>query len=71
MKKGDSPIMIVYPPDDLCDESIHAMSEFLHELCRAFEQHYHRQIARHLNALEHDVLDRVFTGQHDETPVSE
>jgi hypothetical protein len=62
MKKGDSPVMIVYPPDDLSDESIYAMSEFLHEICRAFEQHYHRRIIRHINVLERDARDRVYTG---------
>jgi hypothetical protein len=63
MKKGDSPVMIVYPPDDLSDESIYAMSEFLHEICRAFEQHYYRRITRHINELERDARDRVYTGQ--------
>lgn len=67
MKKGDSPAMIVYPPDDLSDEAIYAMSEFLHEMCRAFEQHYHRRITRHINELERDALDRVYTGQPNET----
>lgn len=67
MKKGDSPVMIVYPPDDLSDESIHAMSEFLHEICRAFEQHYHRRITRHINVLEHNARDQVDTGHPGET----
>jgi hypothetical protein len=62
MKKGDSPVMIVYPPDDISDESVYAISEFLHEICRAFEQHYHRRITRHMNALERDARDRAYTG---------
>jgi hypothetical protein len=62
MKKGDSPVMILYPPDDLSDEAIYAMSEFLHEMCRAFEQHYHKRITRHINVLESDARDRVYTG---------
>lgn len=67
MKKGDSPVMIVYPPDDLSDEAIYAMSEFLHEICRAFEQHYHRRITRHVNVLERDARERVYTGHPNET----
>jgi hypothetical protein len=67
MKKGDSPVMIVYPPDELSDESIYAMSEFLHEICRAFEQHYYRRITQHINMLERDARDRVYTGHLGET----
>ena len=67
MKKGDSPVIIVYPPDDLTDESIYAMSEFLHEICRAYEQHYHRRITRHINVLENNARDRVYTGHTNET----
>lgn len=66
MNKGDSPVMIVYPPDDLSDESIYAISEFLHEFCRAFEQQYHRRITRHINVLERDARDRVYTGNPSE-----
>jgi hypothetical protein len=67
MKKGDSPILIVYPPDDLSDESIYAISEFLNEISRAFEQHYYRRITRHINELERDARDRVYTGRPVET----
>ena len=67
MKKGDSPVMIVYPPDALSDESIYAMSEFLHEICRAFEQHYYRRITRQINILEQGERDRVYTGHPAET----
>jgi hypothetical protein len=63
MKKGDSPVMIVYPPDELSDEAVYAMSEFLHEICRAFEQHYYRRITRHINVLEQGARDRVYTGK--------
>ena len=59
--------MIVYPPDDLSDEAIYAMSEFLYEMCRAFEQHYHRRITGHINELEREALDRVYTGKPNET----
>lgn len=67
MNKGDSTVMIVYPPEDLSDESIYAISEFLHEFCRAFEQQYHRRISRHINVLECDARDRVYTGHPKET----
>ena len=67
MKKGDSPVMILYPPDDLSDEAIYVVSEFLHEICRAFEQHYHRRITRHTNVLERDARDRVNIGHPNET----
>ena len=62
MKKGDAPVIFVYPPDELSDEGVYAISEFLHEMCRAFEQHYHRRIIRHINVLERDALERVYTG---------
>lgn len=67
MKKGDSPVMIVYPPDDLSDESIYALSEFLQEICRAFERHYYRRITRHINILEQGERDRGYTGHPLET----
>lgn len=67
MKKGDSPVMILYPPDDLSDDASYAMSEFLHEICRAFEQHYYRRITRHINVLERGAQDRVYTGHPKET----
>lgn len=67
MNKGDSPVMIVYPPDDLSDESVYAMSEFLQEICRAFEQHYQRRITRQVKVRERDVQDRVYTGRPTET----
>lgn len=67
MKKCDSPVMILYPPDDLSDEGIYAVSEFLYEICRAFEQHYCRQITRHINVLEQDAQDRAYTGHRKET----
>lgn len=67
MKKGDSPVMIVYPSDDLSDESIYAISEFLHEFCWAFQQQYHRLISRHINVLECDARDRMYTGKPSET----
>ena len=67
MKKGDSPIMFLYPPDDLSDESVYAMSEFLQEICRAFEQHYQRRITGHAKVREREVQDCVYTGHPNET----
>jgi len=62
MNKGDAPAMILYPPDELSDEAVWAMSEFLHEMCRAFEHNYNTRINRHINVLERDAKDRVYTG---------
>lgn len=67
MKKGDSQVLILYPPDDISDESVYAISEFLHEICRAFEHHYHRRITRHINVLERNARRRVYTGHPGET----
>ena len=62
MKSGDSPVLIVYPPDELSDESIHAISEYLHEICRSFEQHYHGRINRFADAQERGARERIYTG---------
>lgn len=43
------------------------MSEFLHEVGRAFEQHYHRRITQHAEVLERDARDRIHTGTLTET----
>jgi hypothetical protein len=62
MKSGDSPVLFVYPPDELSDESVHAISEFLHEICRSFEQHYHRRINRYADTQEREARERIYTG---------
>ena len=67
MKSGDSPVLFVYPPDELSDESVHAISEFLHEICRSFEQHYHRRINRFADAQEREARERIYTTSHCET----
>jgi hypothetical protein len=67
MKKGDSTVIFVYPPDELADEAVSAISEFLYEMCRSFEQHYHSQITRHMNVLERDTRQRVYTGHPNKT----
>ena len=52
MKSGDSPVLFVFPPEELSDESVHAISEFLYEICRSFELHYATQLSRALCAQE-------------------
>jgi hypothetical protein len=52
MKNGDSPVLFVSPPDDLSDESVHAISEFLYAICRSFDQQYARQLSLILDAHE-------------------
>jgi len=64
MKSGDSPVLFVYPPDELSDESVHAISEFLHEICRSFEQHYHRRINRFADAQEREARERIYTSNN-------
>ena len=46
MNGGDSPIMLVYPPVELSDESVHAISDFLYEFCRSFDHLYAEQLSR-------------------------
>jgi hypothetical protein len=46
MKNGDSPVLFVYPPEDLSDESVHAISDFLYAICQSFDQQYARQLSR-------------------------
>ena len=38
MSGGDSPVLSVYLPEDLSDESVHAISDFLNEISQAFDQ---------------------------------
>lgn len=52
MKSGDMPVMFVYPPEELSDESVHAISEFLYAICRSFDQRYAKQLRRVLYAQE-------------------
>ena len=46
MKNGDSPVLFVYPPEELSDESVHAIADFLYAICQSFEQMYARQLSR-------------------------
>ena len=46
MKSGDSPVVSVYLPEDLSDESVHAISDFLNAICQSFDQMYARALSR-------------------------
>ena len=46
MKNADTPGLWVYPPEELSDESVHAISEFMYSICEAFDKQYARQLSR-------------------------
>lgn len=46
MNCGDSPVLLVYMPDDLSDESVHAISDFLSTISQAFDQMYRHALSR-------------------------
>ena len=46
MSGGDSPVLSVYLPEDLSDESVHAISDFLNEISQAFDQMYRSVLSR-------------------------
>jgi hypothetical protein len=46
MNCGDSPVLSVYMPEDLSDESVHAISDFLNEISQAFDQMYRHALSR-------------------------
>lgn len=46
MNGGDSPVLSVYLPEDLSDESVHAISDFLNEISQAFDQMYRRALSQ-------------------------
>jgi len=46
MNSGDSPVLFVYPPEELSDESVHAISDFLYAICRSFDQMYASALSR-------------------------
>lgn len=52
MKNGDTPVLLVYPPEELTDESVHAISDFLYSICKSFDQQYARQLSRVLYTKE-------------------
>jgi hypothetical protein len=46
MNSGDSPVLLVRLPEDLSDESVHAISDFLNEISQAFDQMYRSALCR-------------------------
>jgi len=57
MNNGDSPVMFVYPPEELSDESVHAISDFLHAICQSFERTY----AQPLSQAPYTQEDRIIS----------
>lgn len=46
MNGGDSPVLSVYLPEDLSDESVHAISNVLNEISQSFDQMYRHALSR-------------------------
>jgi hypothetical protein len=46
MSSGDSPVLLLCLPEDLSDESAHAISDFLNGICQSFDQMYRRALSR-------------------------
>jgi len=46
MNGGDSPVLSVYLPEDLSDESVHAISDFLNTISQSFDQMYANALKR-------------------------
>ena len=46
MTGGDTPVLFVYPPEELSDESVHAIHDFLYAVSESFERQYARQLRR-------------------------
>ncbi len=46
MNCGDSPVLSVYLPEDLSDESVHAISDFLSTISQYFDQMYRDALSR-------------------------
>lgn len=57
MNCGDSPVLSVYLPEDLSDESVHAISDFLSTISQYFDQMYRHTLSRPLYTQE----DRIST----------
>ena len=49
MNYGDSPVLLVYMPEDLSDESVHAISNFLNEISLTFDQMYVKALSTNAN----------------------
>lgn len=59
MTRGDALPLFVNPPDELSDEAIYAISEYLNEICRSFENRYYAHIHRYLEARQREERERV------------
>ena len=46
MNSGDSPVLSVYLPEDLSEESVHAISDFLSTISQYFDQMYRSALSR-------------------------
>lgn len=46
MNSGDSPVLLVCLPEDLCDKSVHTISDFLNTISQAFDQMYRSTLCR-------------------------
>lgn len=46
MNGGEYPVLSVYMAEDLSDESVHALSDFLNEISQAFDQMYRHALSR-------------------------
>lgn len=67
MKSGDTPVLLVHPPEELSDESVHAISEFLYSICKSFDQQYARQLSRVLYTKEDRISNfQCEVGEEDE-----
>lgn len=59
MITGDTSPLVVTPPE-LSDEAIYAISEYLNEICRSFENHYYAHIRRYCAEREREERERVY-----------
>lgn len=57
--------LFVDPPDEFSDEAIYAISEYLNEISRSFENRYYAQIHRHLNMRRLEELERTENHPHE------
>jgi hypothetical protein len=46
MNSGDSPVLLVYLPENLSDESVHAISDFLNAISQSFDLMYRCALSR-------------------------
>jgi hypothetical protein len=67
VKNGDTPVLWVYPPEELSDESVHAISEFMYSICQAFDKQYARQLSQVLYTKEDRISNfKCEAGEDDE-----